>query len=167
MWTSDEPHAKALFLFLDRLGHYLDAEFEGGLQVRIIVDRLNWCSASPLGPLAPLGCSEDGRVEAFTIIRKDDPSLVTLLQLLGLVDSEVWAWGRLQTRKLPEGRTVRERMLEWRNSGRPTGRVIEPSEYEALFAASPARLTDYWHRWVRWNGEGRSIVLHERPLTVP
>jgi hypothetical protein len=159
-WTSDNEHAMALFAFLQRLAHKLGETMDRGLQLRVIVDHLDWHKGGlRRGGLSLLGM--DDREDAWTIADKRDPTVASAMFLLGLVDSEAWAWGRMQTRALPAGDTVRARMLRWQDAGKPPGLLFTQEDVDQMLAGAAPNLRDYWGRMIRWMREGRSVELHE------
>lgn len=75
------------------------------------------------------------------------------LPLLGLIDSEVWAFGRLNSLLLSNGGTVREACLDKDfPSEDQIGRAVE-----AVHSKHP-QLLKYWDTWRLWQGT-KSLAL--------
>jgi hypothetical protein len=162
-WATDAPHAKALFLYINLLSRHLDAELARGLRFRIVVNRLDWPDETGVhSGLRPLGGSVDGRGESLAVADPNTSEAEPFLPMLGLVDSEAWAFGRLQSRELPNGQTVRQRLLDWKYDGRPNKVLFTQSELDGVLQQAPNELSDWWLRFVQWTAEGRGIELSGR-----
>jgi hypothetical protein len=160
-WNTEAPHAKALLAYLVRVGRALDRELPAGLRIRIIVDRVDWMrrSTSTAQPLEYLGATD--RVGVWSLFQKEAPACAKYLPLLGLVDSESWAWGRFQSRPLPSGGTVGGRALSWRAGSRSSNLLFQPGDVAVMLEAAGPQLADYWTRFADWSASGRAIELHE------
>ena len=169
-WDVRTPYAMSLFRFTDFLAHRLSADLAHGTRVRIVVDRLDWtksrrASLPSAEGVVTLGWNAaDIHVELTSIADKSAIGALPYLPLLGLVDSEVWAFGRFNSLELADGRTIHERFLNWQATGSP-GEVCVVSDDDIAQAMSVHdrhhEIRAYWEAWLQWRGT-RSITLHEK-----
>lgn len=128
LWNVKAPHAQFLFWFLEFWVDWAQAHLPPETRVRVIVDQQDWLSSRRYAPvesmtgLAYLAATSHGpnEVEVMCLVDKSATAVSPILPLLGLVDSEVWLYGRLLSRRAADGRTVHEHYLE---RGRATGRL--------------------------------------------
>ena len=144
-------------------------EMSGHRNVAVLTERLDWVvqkldmlpePAPGLrhlfweGPKGPSG-------DVFVIAEPKRNHLMAAGALLGLADSEAWAFGRLQTRTLADGVTVADRMNRWRDRGSPDEELFVPDDGDAITRAEIESLAVYWKRWVEWVAHKRLILLRE------
>jgi len=169
-WPTANPQAIAFFRYAEFLCGYLE-QLLPGVSVRLLVDAMDWLNAKvgetlPSEPgLRALGWGQRG-VTAELVMLEDKRGVgaTPYLPLLGLVDSEAWAFGRLQSLKFADGRTVRQRLIEWRDNGKlPHQGIFSEQEFGMLVSphASHAQLLTYWQLWAEWGSTGRIACLAE------
>jgi len=172
VWPSDDVQGLALFRFGQFLCGHLGELLPQGTRVRLLVDRVTWFgSLSPIDQgsgLASLGCGgHQIHAEFLTILSKTARDVRPYMPILGLVDSEAWAFGRFQSLKFPDGSTVRERLLAWRANGADLSvRLFSEEEFQQLVAphASHQNLLRYWQLWSEWGTMGRTLYLTGSPF---
>lgn len=161
----ENPYARGLFWFLDRLLHKL-VEDHGSRPIQVFIDALDWDNkrrraASTVGSLS-YGASSTWNVTVSTVVDKTGASVAEAAALLGLVDSELWAFGRIQTLPLPDGSTLRQRLLNSEQSaaGSP---LLSQDEFEYMLRPhrNHRQLQEYWSRRAQWMRHGRMKVLKE------
>jgi hypothetical protein len=132
--------------------------------VRAVVDTLDWLT-SRTAVLAKVdsGLVRLARVEGevpgelLMVTDKKTEEIKKYLPFLGLVDSEAWAFGRLQSTRLPDGRTVRDRFSHWQENGRAEDPVLTPADLPAI-EQHPEPVRRYWEHWLnRTNGRVRLL----------
>jgi hypothetical protein len=170
-WTTSDPLALAFFRYADFLLGYLSELLPARTTVRLVVDSLDWLTGrgsvlESAGPgLTVLGSGEPGiQFEALAISDKRGSAAATYLPLLGLVDSEAWAFGRFQSLRFEDGTTVRQRSLVARDAGSdPNYPLFSVAEFNALVAphANHENLLHYWQLCCEWDTSGRAICLGE------
>lgn len=162
----DNAQALGLFWFLDRLLHRLLEAFPNR-PIRVFLDTLDWRAGAPShgaqSALRPYGASKHNDVCVYEIVEREDPELSDISALLGVVDSELWAFGRFQCLSFPDGSTPRSRMIEWQAS-RHNNPVwsSEEEEYACRIHKDHAQLISYWSRLTPWLRSGRTEVINER-----
>jgi hypothetical protein len=166
-WT-DVLEAKATYAFLTRLGYRLDDEIPRGLRIRIVTDRMAWMrGAAGSAPIEALLTTNGPRADVWALRDKEAPGASKYLPLLGLVDSELWAWGRFQSRRLPSGELVRDALRLRSAQGWPAEPILTAAELDHIFGdavkdpTAARRLVEYWHRLVSWIPDGRGVELPE------
>ena len=169
-WPKNNAHAIAFFRYVDFLAGFL-AELVPKIRARFLVDTMDWLNpgiGEPVGEepgLQALGWGERGMTAELVMISdKNAAGAKRYLPLLGLVDSEAWAFGRLQSLKFRDGTTVGERLIEWRDRGAlRTERVFTDDEYDQLVAPhmNHHQLLRYWEMWAQWGLLGRVVSLAE------
>jgi hypothetical protein len=174
-WKDADSHAVAFFRYAEFLSGFLSQILEPKTRVRLVIDSLDWLTGheSKLvsgGPgLVSLGWGERGILfEALAISDKQGSAAAAYLPLLGLVDSEAWAFGRFQSLKFEDGKTVRQRALEWRDAGAaPNFQLFTEAEFAHLLSphAKHQQLLRYWALCAEWTMQGRVICLAETDST--
>jgi hypothetical protein len=162
VWKTNAGHAKALYVFLTRLGQALVEELPRGLRYRVLVDRLDWLNvkgALPYGATA-LGATADDTGDVWTVIDRNNRTMASFLPLLGLIDSEAWAWGRLQRSTYPDGSTVRDRMLAWLDKGKPDDGICTQEELDHVLNSVEPTIREYWEKFMRRAELGQDRHLH-------
>jgi hypothetical protein len=170
-WDVTDPCAMALFQYGDFLGVHLATTLPAGSKVRIICDRVPWiCGRSGRSKagdgLSALGWARQGiEIEFLSLADKQSPGCAPYLPLLGLVDSEVWAFGRLNQLQLSDGSTIRDRFLKWQADGAlQEGPVISEAELQKALGPHERHenLIAYWDALVRW-GPKKTVFLNAGP----
>jgi hypothetical protein len=164
----NNAQALGLFWFLDRLLHRLMESFPDR-PIRVFLDTLDWraggASHSAQSALRPYGASAQHDVCVYEIVQRENPELSDISALLGVVDSELWAFGRFQCLSFPDGSTPRSRMIEWQVSRHNDVWSPEEEEYACRIHKDHAELITYWSRLTPWLRSGRTEVINEREST--
>jgi hypothetical protein len=169
VWDVDAPHARSLFWFIECLIRCLRVRVAEELNIKIIVDQQDWFSGrrSRLPEFEPgLACLRDlGNALVLGITDKAQAAVARYMPLLGLVDSELWAFGRLLSLKMHEGGTVHQRYMHHASQG-PIGEddVIIPQEaWDDLFETHHGahdQLKRYWIALSNWSSS-KNIDINE------
>jgi hypothetical protein len=154
LWDVNAPHAQFLYWFLELWCVRGQSHLPVGTRVRFIVDQQDWLSNRRNSPvdskqgLAHLAAASDCpiEVEVLCIVDKSTPAVAPFMPLLGLVDSEVWLYGRLLSRKAADGRTVHEHYAEHGISAEPlaAGHVTAVETLGDVFARDHADHKELW-----------------------
>jgi len=168
VWETFDPVAIAAFRYIHFLAGYLSEVLPAGARVRIVLDQQDWLTGRthklhPIGNGVSAITSNDS-IEVFVITDKKGDDAAVYLPLLGLVDSETWAFGRFQTLRYPDGTSVRDRLNSWRDAGRDPDRTLfDEAEFSNLIEPhrTHENLRAYWETWARWGPADRLICLAE------
>lgn len=166
VWSS-EPQATGFFRFIDYLIGFMSHRVSDPVRVRVISDTLDWLTGLPHdGGLVEIVRSHPPfELEVVMIADKQGERAQPYLPLLGLVDSEAWAFGRLQSLQISEQTTIRDRSMTWRDAGAdPTIPIFTQDEFD--HALAPHRqhpnLLHYWGQFSLWLTAGRVTNLNDR-----
>jgi hypothetical protein len=177
VWDVDSKHAKSLFWFVDCLLRCLAPRLSPDIRVRVVVDQQDWFSErtnrlSELKPgLVHIGATQSEiQAEVLGISDKSQPAVEPYLNLLGLVDSELWAFGRLLSLRMRDGTRVHDRYMQRAHAGPiPTEEVVIPEDaWEQMFQrhhGAHTNLKNYWVTLSNWP-EARNIDLNEALAAV-
>jgi hypothetical protein len=170
-WPPSNAYARGLVRALSLLQLELALEFHARnydrpMSVLVVTDCLDWLSGRPEPivelppPKLPTGAERFVSLEAVSVRDKRAAASQPFLPFLGLVDSESWHFGRIQSTKLIDGMTVRSRLQAWRDNGRPDQPVLT-GEDEQIIRAS-LRAENGWHFAVNallgWAHRRRTLV---------
>jgi hypothetical protein len=169
VWDVDAPHAKSLFWFLDCWIRCLRPRLGPEIRVRIVVDQQDWFSDRRVPVFSPglarIGVTDIIQVEVLGITDKAEMAVAPYLPFLGLVDSELWAFGRLLSLRMPDGETVHDRYMRRVSSGPISDDdiVISESTWNDLFRdhhGAHEQLKQYWVTLSNW-GPTRNVDVNE------
>ncbi len=153
-WDVDALHAKVLYWALDSFLRFTTHAY-GDKKIRVIVDRQDWFSGKrargdgPRPGFIHIGAASDFDMEAYGIVDKTSDAVRPYLPLLGLVDSELWAFAKTLSLKTHDGTRVHD--VYWRLSKRDGPEtddvVIPPDAWEEMFQGqfgTRQQLVQYW-----------------------
>ncbi len=149
-----KPHAMAFANYLSCL--IVECKKRGYERIRVISDYMNWLEGGKAKIEQRLRYRGKGHEGACLDMEfKSRRTPLTLLRFLGLADSETWAHGRMQMIKLPDGRTMRDVMLDFqaKRGPMPTEEVIM-----AAMADADASHREYWKCLAGWIDSGHLLV---------
>jgi len=153
-WPPSNAYARGLVRFLSLVQLQLAREFHAQnvdrpVSVLVVTDCLDWLKGRPdpivelPPPKLPRGAERFVALEAVSVRDKTATASQPFLPFLGLVDSESWHFGRIQSTKLLDGMTVRSRLQAWRDNGRPNQPVLTDDDEQIIRAS--LRSENGWH----------------------
>jgi hypothetical protein len=140
-WPKNSPYARGLLYFLTRLHEQIAQKKITCDSLLVVVDRLSWHSGRFPGeplvrvsmpPIPDNNPANGVSMEVVAIGSKTDPASRPFLPFLGLVDSEAWAFGRIQQTRLTSGKVVRDTMQAWRDGGQPKVELFTAEDAERM-----------------------------------
>jgi hypothetical protein len=146
IWQVASPHALALMVFLDVLVDHVRNRAGPDVRLQIVVDRQNWTENRAPKALADDGLLKlshgRGNVDVLTVANREGPAAQRYLPLLGLVDSEAWAFGRFLS--LGEEQPL-DQLLggERKLTDEDWHRMVSPH-------STHAELNAYWSTYPKW-----------------
>lgn len=181
-WPREHPYATSLLSFIVRVHDRITRFYQpaaGQISILVIADRMDWL-ASRNGPLCTMNfraptpewshCHHRVFVEVVSVLDKTSSEARPLLPLLGLVDSEAWALGRLQSTVLHNGDTVRNRLRSWRDTG-SGDELFSDDDCQRMVANAPRHATHYAHfigmGLIPWLSRDTDVLTREAPFEQP
>ncbi len=157
-------YARGFFRFSDFLLGTMSERIPDGTRIRVAVDTLDWLPKGMRkrdiedGFIRLLSTNDSVPATLEMAVNKREECADSSMAFLGLVDSEAWAFGRLQSMKLADGQTVRDRFLSWQARGRPDEPVLTDADQPYL-EAEPETVQRYWAAYQEWVARGRAHAL--------
>jgi hypothetical protein len=167
LWGVDTTQAPALFRFISFLAARLLSDLPQGTRVCFVLDRLDWISGrtnarggAAAGILVLPFLDQRIPTEVLCVADKSAKNAEPYLALVGLVDSEAWAFGRLNSLRLPDGTPIRDHYVEAHS--RAEAAAVSEDDFQKAFGPhrGHANLLEYLEALKDWAGS-RSFCLKE------
>lgn len=162
-----------LFAFLARLGVQVAwRQSRGELPGRrslVVCDRQSWWTKGRGWyrevAIPPYASARDAgyACEVRALLDKSDAEAKHVLRWINLVDSELWAIGRVLRAPMPDGRRADEHLKEWARRGHPDDPVLTQEVLDAFAEKTPNAAAYIERVLIPLQARGRSAPLDREP----